>query len=188
MATLEYRCMMVSSQTRTPCKFVIIKYVDDLVREEPVNVGVILQTEITHDTLFRSVATYPNWLSRNSRVENTTMMLEMLKRMEEEINSEKNSSEIIHKISSKYSTRFRFSEPRGAIPSNLDEEVQTIFEKYVSLKNRKPEWDMKGMSDSFYLEAGRMEEGKTIFQSEMLSPYLTGSSTTLLRHRRGAYP
>jgi len=128
---------MVSSQPGTPCRFVVIKYIDDLVRDEPVNVGIMLQSKT--ETLFWSVATHTNSGSRNPRIENTTMMLEMLKRMEEDINSERNNIEIIHKISSKYDSRFRFSQPRGTLPLDMDEEIRALFEKYVAVKIQKSE-------------------------------------------------
>jgi hypothetical protein len=141
---------MVSSQPAIPCRFVVIKYVDDLVRDEPINVAVMLQSETTGETLFHSVGTHPDWLSRNSRIEDTTMMVEILKRMEEDVNSTENNLEIFHKISCKYSTRFRFSEPRGTLPLSMEEEIQRLFEKYVTLKIQKSESRVIGRVYSYW--------------------------------------
>lgn len=174
---------MVSSQP-TPCRFVVIKYVDDLVRDEPVNVGVMLQSETTHEILFRSVATHANWGSRNSRIENTTMMLEMLKRMEEDINSERNSIEVIYKISSKYGSRFRFSEPRGTLPLDMEEEIRALFEKFVKIEKSESEQMIRGgfLYSPLYSPLER-EEKTTVPAWASIEEY----SPTLAARSNGAY-
>lgn len=184
---------MVSSQPRIPCRFVVIKYADDLVRDEPVNVGIMLQSKTTHETLFRSVATHTNWGSRNSRIENTTMMLEMVKRMEEDINSEKNNIEIIHKISSKYDSRFRFSEPRGTLPLDMEEEIRALFEKYVTVKIEKSESEQMIRGGFLYrpLNSPSEREEKTIHMNTTRPVPVWASieehSATLAARPNGAY-
>jgi len=47
---------MTSMPDRIPCKYTVVKFVPDLMRDEPVNVGIILQSQVDFETRFKSIA------------------------------------------------------------------------------------------------------------------------------------
>src|SRR6266487_4703513 len=90
---------------RIPCRYRIAKYVEDEVRDEPINVGVILQSNRDYRTIFKFITEYSNSKLKNMSNEDIVLFKEISSNIEETISSKN-------------------KEPRGTLVSDLSNEIQ----------------------------------------------------------------
>lgn len=120
----------LTNNKRIPCKYIIAKYVDDEIRDEPVNVGVIIQSQENYEILSKFVTDYRSWKLKNASAESNTLLREMLMKIKEDVSSA-NQNEVLCKILSKYGGKLRFTEPRGTLALNLVDETESLFDRYI---------------------------------------------------------
>lgn len=121
--------MAVTITHREPCRYLVVKYVDDEIRNEPINIGIILQSKKDFKTSTKFVTDYQKL---RYRVGNCSMVKLMLESILDEIkkNKEKN---VLKAIESKYTGKLRFTEYLGTLAKSLDKEVDSLFNRYVSI-------------------------------------------------------
>ena len=121
--------MSVTIAQREPCRYLVVKYVDDEVKDEPINIGVILQSKKDFKISSKFVTDYTKL---RYRVGNCSMVKLILESIVDEISKSKEKN-ILKKIESKYTGKLRFSEYRGTLAKSLDNEVDSLYNRYVSI-------------------------------------------------------
>jgi hypothetical protein len=119
----------ISVAQRLPCKYCVIKYVEDQDRDEPVNIGIILQSKIDREVSSRFI----DYQKLKHKFENSHLVKLLLENIQEEI-STNYSDDIIKKISSKYEGKLKFSEFRGTLAKSFDEELSSLYKRFVSIE------------------------------------------------------
>ncbi len=121
--------MSVNVTQREPCRYLVVKYVDDEVKDEPINMGIILQSKKDFKISSKFVTDYQKL---RYRVGNCSMVKLILESISDEISRSK-EKDILKKISSKFTGKLRFTEYRGTLAESLDKEVDSLYNRYVSI-------------------------------------------------------
>ena len=128
------------------CKTSIVKIVPDPIKDESINVGVILHCPkmnyidcmISREKLKHIKFLYPDVNSKY--LENILSDIEIKYSFNNVgiINLEYSDISILNKKMASHTNQLRFSEPRGVLAENLDEELYNLFSQYVGAEiNRK---------------------------------------------------
>jgi hypothetical protein len=117
-----------------PCRYIIAKYVEDEIKDEPINVGIIIQSQKDFTIVPRFVTNYLGWKLRYASSESTALVRGILKKLEKEILSTAGNRDTLDKIISKYTGKIRFTDPRGTITTDLYNESKFLFDRLVSAK------------------------------------------------------
>lgn len=106
-----------------------MKYVDDEVRDEPINIGIILQSKKNY-----KIATkfFNDYHKLRYHVSNSALVKIILESVSDEI-AKNDEKDILTSISSKFSGKLRFSDYRGTLAKNLESELDSLFTRYVSI-------------------------------------------------------
>jgi len=121
--------LSVNITQREPCRYLVVKYVDDEVKDEPINIGIILQSKKDFKISSKFVTDYQKL---RYRVGNCSMVKLILESIVDEISKSK-EKDILKKIETKYTGKLRFSEYRGTLAKSLDKEVDSLYNRYVSI-------------------------------------------------------
>lgn len=121
--------MSISVTQRLPCKYSVVKYVEDQDRDEPVNIGIILQSKMDRKVSSRFV----DYQKLKYKFENSHLIKLLLENIQEEI-SKNYSDDIIEKISSKYEGKLKFSPFRGTLAKSFDDEISSLYKRFVSIE------------------------------------------------------
>ncbi len=114
----------------TPCRYLVAKYVGDDVRDEPINIGIIIQSENNRKTISKFITNY-NKIRTGG--EDVTILKEILEKIHHEI-SESKDKKILDKIALKYTGKIKFTEPRPTLVDDLEHEANSLFERYISIE------------------------------------------------------
>lgn len=122
--------MTVSLAERIPCRYLVVKYVDDDTRDEPINIGIIMQSQSNNKTISKFITNYHKIRTGG---EDISILKEILDNIHNEISGSSDKN-ILEKVSTKYSGKIRFTEPRGTLARNMDVEANYLFERYISIE------------------------------------------------------
>lgn len=122
----------MSTINEIPCKYIVAKYVDDEIRDEPVNIGIILQSQRNFRTTMRFATETPNWKLKNVSNESNFLLREMIKKLKEYADSYEKDQSFFEKMSSSYDGKIRFTSPRGTLASDLLNKTNSLFELFVT--------------------------------------------------------
>ena len=87
---------------RIPCRYVIVKYVEDEVRDEPINVGLILQSNRDYATFSKFITEYSSSKLKNVSGENIVLLKEIWSNIERTISSKHKEKNTLDTILSKF--------------------------------------------------------------------------------------
>jgi hypothetical protein len=121
--------MSISVTQRLPCKYSVVKYIEDVDRDEPVNIGIILQSKIDGKTSSRFI----DYKKLQHKFENSHLVKLLLENIQEEI-SRDHSDNILDKISLKYEGKLRFSSFRGTLAKNFEDETNLLYKRFVNIE------------------------------------------------------
>lgn len=125
----------MSITDRIPCRYIVARYVEDDVRDEPINLGVILQSQRDYEVTFKFITDYSYKALATSVNVNRSLLTQILKNIENEISKSESQESILNELISKHSGKIRFTEPRGTLAEDLEEEMYSLFDRYVSIKH-----------------------------------------------------
>jgi hypothetical protein len=112
-----------------PCKYVIARFVPDELRDERINVGIILLALPTGEINYRFANTYErmarNW--PNAHPENLRPIVSALEKEVRDIHEESNLS----RLSNHFKHQLQFSEVRGVLASNAEDELNSLYRRIV---------------------------------------------------------
>lgn len=132
--------MTVSIAERIPCKYVVARYVEDEVRDEPINLGVILQSQENFVAQCKFITSFKfKSISSNARVKNT-ILKETLDRIEREVASHDNDERLLKHLVSEFNGKIKFTDVRSALAEDLDDEADDLFRRYVSIRYHESTW------------------------------------------------
>jgi len=109
-----------------PCRYYVMKYIPDEMLNEPVNIGIILQSK--KDGEFVSHFINKQQKTRNHLGEIATLHL-MIERIKGQISQ--SNENIIETLSKNYEGRILFTEPRGTLAKDIHEHVDTLFHRFI---------------------------------------------------------
>jgi len=116
-----------------PCKYVVAKYVGDEVRDEPINVGIILQSQENNYTTSK-------FISRFSKIRTTDEEPAFLKKIVENIydnvSVNRNKKNILYDLAKNFESKIRFTEPRGTLTKDITKEINSLYDRYVSIEKQ----------------------------------------------------
>lgn len=123
--------MVISTNERIPCRYFVAKYIGDEIRDEPINIGVLLQSH-TNETKFKFI-THCSKIRTAS--EEPTFLKQILENIQNEI-SKSGEHGMLDKIVSKYQGKVRFTEPRGTLVKSLDDELASLYNRFISIEKQ----------------------------------------------------
>lgn len=109
-----------------------MKYVDDIDKDEPINIGIILQSKKNNEIYPKFIADFKKL---SSRVENTSLVKILAESIIDEINEVK-GDESLQQIAKKYSGKLKFTEYRGTLAKSLKEEATFLYSRFVSFEEK----------------------------------------------------
>lgn len=119
-----------------PCKYVVARYIVNDIRNEPVNVGIIMQSQKDYKPYSKFVESFGRIRDTG---EDSKIIGKVLAKIYQEV-SESNDPKILNKIYQKYNKgKIQFTEPRGTLVKNPNQELISLFRDYVSLAESKIE-------------------------------------------------
>lgn len=124
--------MTTSLAQRIPCRYVVAKYLGDEIRGEPINIGIIIQSQKDKKSLSKFITNYHRIRTGG---EDVSILKQILEKIYQEI-SESSEKDILDKIPSKYNGKIRFTEPRGTLAENMTNELSSLFERYISIERQ----------------------------------------------------
>ena len=111
-------------------KYYVIKFVPDLLRDEPVNVGVICQ-DINNSIYIKSILEDEQWALRNESDQSIDFLKGLLLRLTKEV---KENNVTVENIFSRYSGKLRFQEIHQLTSDdNLLESLNSYYNIYVEI-------------------------------------------------------
>jgi len=124
----------ISIKKRIPCKYSVARYVADEVRDEPINLGIVLQSNKISDKNCR-------FITRFSKIRTATEEPTFLKKVIEKIRNDVASSEKadLNEVVSKYHGKIIFTKPRTTLAEDLDKQADWLFERFVSIEKQSLE-------------------------------------------------
>lgn len=129
---------------RTPGRYSIVRFVPDPVRDEPINIGAILQSDGIIDSLFLAE------LDRVERLDphaDTKLIRDWVSGFKKELSKPLSSSiggscfdkDYLHRLSQRYSRQIQITQPRGTLYVDFGAEMQDLFETFVSIEEQTSE-------------------------------------------------
>ena len=121
--------MQTNVLKQIPCKYSVVKYVADDVRDEPINVGIIIQDKDNQHNNCK-------FITRFSRIRTADEEPAFLKSVIEKIKEENSKETKIDDLVIKYTGKIRLSPPRVTLADDLHKEVKMLFDRFVSIENQ----------------------------------------------------
>lgn len=121
--------MQTSVLKQIPCKYSVVKYVADEVRNEPINVGIILQDKDNQHSNCR-------FITRFSRIRTADEEPAFLRNVIDKIRGENLKEAKIDDLVTKYTGKIRLSPPRVTLADDLHKEVEILFDRFVSIEKQ----------------------------------------------------
>ena len=121
--------MSVALSERIPCRYKVVKYIDDQEKFEPVNIGIILQSKTNNKTSTKFV----DYRKLRYRFDNAPLIKLLLENINEEIVKDQ-TKEVLDQIASKYTGKLQFTEYRGALAKSLSQELDSLYKRFISIE------------------------------------------------------
>lgn len=130
--------MTVNVTERVPCRYVVARYVDDDVRDEAINLGVIVQSQQNFDAQCKFITQYRYKSLSTTASINNDLLKEILEKIERDVSSVGHNEKLLEHIITRYGGKIRFTGVKAALAEDLVDETQMLFERYVSIKHKEP--------------------------------------------------
>lgn len=114
----------------------VIKYIDDVVRNEPINVAIFLRSRETNNKIFRSVI--PSWIKNNKAIKNKFIFELLLRTLSldfDSVEDDEDEDKIIKEFTSTNPILpydFIFTERRGTIAEVDDNEMEELWRIFIN--------------------------------------------------------
>ncbi len=124
--------MATSLEHRISCKYLVARYIGDEVRNEPINIGIILQSQKDYTTSARFITKFDKIRTAS---EDSEFLQHILGKIYQEMQYSKEKN-VLDKIFKRYEGKIRFTEPRGTLAINLENEINDLYQRYVSVEEQ----------------------------------------------------
>ena len=112
--------------------FVVARFVPDLIRNEPVNVGIIVNDSKTYRSFGRFVENFRPLISRYKDC-NIAALKTIIETVRGEYELESNESLEILSKNSQY--QLRFTEPRAIRSEDHLQAIESLYKRYISIES-----------------------------------------------------
>lgn len=117
-------------------RYSVVRVVPDPVRDEPVNVGVLLQDTTTGEIAARFIKNVDKLRTYTGEDIDTTAVGFALSSIRDLIESQHSEKDVIESLSQKFTQLVQFSTIAGSLASDFEEELDTLYDRLVSLESR----------------------------------------------------
>jgi hypothetical protein len=114
------------------CKYLVVKYVEDDVRDEPINVGIILQPQGSYEIVSKFITQYTRYRIGDLHQSSKTILESTLSRLQDQIGHISKDEETLDKIIVNFQGKLKFTEVRGTLASDVNDEINYLFRRYMS--------------------------------------------------------
>lgn len=125
--------MSSSGQEKTACQYVVARFVPDEVRDEPINIGVILQSSSDKTSAFRFLSHFDR-ISMFLSGEKVSMLEAVVRGLKKELQGKALKKSFLESLSENYRHSLQFTEVRGVLSSDPKLEVDRLFNTFVSVE------------------------------------------------------
>lgn len=115
------------------CKYLVIKFIEDEVKDEPINVGILLQSQDSNEILSKFITNYSRLKIANLRHPSRTILEGLLNRLEDSISSTSPDEHTLNKIVDSFQGKLRFTDIRGSLTDNPHDELDYLYNRYMSI-------------------------------------------------------
>lgn len=123
-------------------KYIIIKFIPNIIKEEPINIGLILHSPDNLYIKSKFSLKKIELIQKFNEEVNINLVKNIMADLELEFNSENwiirnksykefNDNLLLEKIYATYSNQLQFTQPRSVLTNNLEEEFEVIFSELV---------------------------------------------------------
>ena len=158
-----------------PCQYIVARFVPDPVRDEPINVGVVLYRPDRRQLTWKFVTRFQNIRKRYPNVE-TGLVRSTLKVLEGMLDSVEATPDFLTRMVSTSSHLIRYSDARGALASDTDKELDSLYERYVTIDRA-----LQGKKESVTREAVKSDVRQAFRKAEwvaaVMEDYLAQGAT-----------
>lgn len=111
------------------CEYVVVKYLPDEIRKEPVNIGIIMREKKT-GRIYQKF--YPNLNQLSIRVPsaNTELIYEFITTIKKLNTSDENS---LNEMFQNFNHQIQFSEVMGTVCNDTKDRLEKLYKRFVSL-------------------------------------------------------
>jgi hypothetical protein len=117
-------------------RYTVVKVVPDPVRNEPLNVGVIVQDVVSNKTRARFTPDVDRLRTYADETLDTDALSLILDRLEETLKKGDPRKSFMEDISRTFNQTLQFTEPAASLGVDLDTELDTLYDRFVSLDKR----------------------------------------------------
>lgn len=116
------------------CQYSVVQYIPSLIRDERINIGVVMSCKDPNyiDGKFIQSFNKLRQLGEDIDIDHlkdfTNNILKQLKRLSEELKVEN----LLLELSKKYNNHIQFTEPRGTLTENLEDETIDLFNNFIN--------------------------------------------------------
>lgn len=124
---------MLTTSKKLQCRYSVVKYVPDHVRDEPVNIGVLVESVDN-----RHYAS--EFITRFSTIKAASEPPLFLRGVVEKIKNRNARGISLDEMETEYSRKIRLSPPRSISVDDLHKDTRMLFSKFISIKvtSKKP--------------------------------------------------
>ncbi len=134
---MSYHTMQEEKARITPCKYTVIRYVPNIVRDEPINIGVIVQSQKTLETESMFITDF-KYRHLEDRLDINPEFLKELTETIRQIYLNKADPDLLNNLASSlpktFGNQVRLTPPRVTMASDLNREKSELFETFISVK------------------------------------------------------
>jgi DNA-binding transcriptional regulator YbjK len=117
-------------------RYSVVRVVPDPIRDEPVNVGVLLQDLTTGEASVRFVKNVERLRTYTGEDIDTSTVDFALATIKDLVGSRHSEPDFIERLSRQYTQLVQFSTIAGSVASDLQDELDALYERFVSLESR----------------------------------------------------
>ncbi len=111
-------------------KYSVIRYVNDIVKDEAINIGIIINENNTQ-TFTSKLIEDLDVIKKIHKTANIAPIIDIVETLRKEHESEYTLST----LSKKFQYQLRFTEPRAIIASDAHKALDDLYGKYISIEN-----------------------------------------------------
>lgn len=124
--------MGLNTDKQIPCRYLVAKYVGDDIRDEPINVGIILQSRNTYEIKLRFIT---HFAKIRTATEEPQFLRQVLENIQNELARSRDKN-ALENIVSKYHGKIRFTDPRATVTEALDDETNSLYNRFISIETQ----------------------------------------------------
>lgn len=129
------------------CSYVIVKYIPDLIKDEPVNIGMIMHCSEEKNLISSFSDEKVNFINKYNSSINRKIVEALIEDLQLKFDTQNwlirdypisdfSNANLLEKLSVSHANQLRFTPPRGLITDDIKGEFDRLFEQYVYLNNK----------------------------------------------------